>query len=372
MPYQCPTRLASNRTNHSHVNCDRRENLSAVLLSHRSLPSRLIQKAGAPHINSVHARRRQEKTIVLLDDEDSELDEDDSPSDKDMHFDDMQRQLGDLENFRGSKISYPSRDDPAHVDIDFFDIKCLDPEAYLSSPIMNFYIRYLQQLGSPPDTSNCDYQFFNTFFYSKLKEAVSYKGNDNTSFAKFRRWWRGINIFHKAYILIPVHEDLHWSLIIICIPYKDKENGPIVLHLDSLGLHYSRPIFENIRRFIREEWEFLTHECPSSDLPWTSLPRRIEERTVMVPQQKNDYDCGLFVLYFMERFIAEAPKRLIRKDLQMFSRQWFRPAEASALRTKIRSLLLKEFETANQFRKDNVMTKQPFQQKSPIDSEMVL
>ena len=36
-----------------------------------------------------------------------------------------------------------------------------------------------------------------------------------------------------------------------------------------------------------------------------------------VPQQKNDYDCGLFVLFFMERFIEEAPERLKKKDLAM-------------------------------------------------------
>ena len=36
-----------------------------------------------------------------------------------------------------------------------------------------------------------------------------------------------------------------------------------------------------------------------------------------VPQQKNDCDCGLFVLYFIERFIEEAPDRLKRKDLDM-------------------------------------------------------
>lgn len=36
-----------------------------------------------------------------------------------------------------------------------------------------------------------------------------------------------------------------------------------------------------------------------------------------VPQQRNDYDCGLFVLYFIERFIDEAPERLKKKDLNM-------------------------------------------------------
>ncbi|XLR34306.1 hypothetical protein S83_062206, partial [Arachis hypogaea] len=61
------------------------------------------------------------------------------------------------------------------------------------------------------------------------------------------RWWKGVNIFQKAYVLIPVHEDLYWSLIIICIPDKGDESGPIKLHLDSLSLHSSRSLFDNIK-----------------------------------------------------------------------------------------------------------------------------
>lgn len=39
--------------------------------------------------------------------------------------------------------------------------------------------------------------------------------------------------------------------------------------------------------------------------------------THQVPQQKNEYDCGLFVLYFIKRFMEEAPERLKKKDLDM-------------------------------------------------------
>ncbi|XLR10846.1 hypothetical protein S83_038784 [Arachis hypogaea] len=41
---------------------------------------------------------------------------------------------------------------------------------------------------------------------------------------------------------------LNWSLIIICIPDKGDESGPIILHLDSLSLHSSRSLFDNIKR----------------------------------------------------------------------------------------------------------------------------
>lgn len=249
-----------------------------------------------------------------------------------------------------AKIYYPSRDDPESVEICFEDIKCLDPVGYLTSTIMNFYIRYLQQRAISTNKVICNYHFFNTYFYEKLKEAVSNKGKDRDNFfVKFRRWWKGVNIFQKAYVLIPIHEDLHWSLVIIRFPQKEDESGPIILHLDSLRLHSSRSIFDNIKSFIKEEWCYLDREVADSDLPmphriWKNISRRIEEKIIEVPQQKNDYDCGLFVLYFIERFIEEAPDRLKRKDLDMFGKRWFKPQEASSLRTRIRCLLKLEFQ----------------------------
>ncbi|KAM7518882.1 hypothetical protein LguiB_017844 [Lonicera macranthoides] len=131
------------------------------------------------------------------------------------------------------------------------------------------------------------------------------------------------------------------------MPDKEEELGPIILHLDSLGLHDSTSIFVNIKRFLKEEWNYLKGEAPSelpiADRIWKNLPRRIGEKIIEVPQHTNEYDSGLFVLSFMERFIEEAPERLKKIDYTMFGRQWFRPQEASDLRQKIRSLLVKEF-----------------------------
>ncbi|KAI9125365.1 hypothetical protein K1719_003981 [Acacia pycnantha] len=256
------------------------------------------------------------------------------------------------ECLKETKIYYPSCDDPHCVEICYGDKDCLAPEGYLTSTIMNFYIRYLQQQASITERSISDYHFFNTYFYKKLKEAVSYKRSDrDTFFAKFRRWWKGTNIFKKAYLLIPIHEDLHWSLVIISFPEKKDESGPIILHLDSLSLHPSRSVFVNIKSFLKEEWKYVDQECVPSDIPiadkiWKYLPRRIEDKILAVPQQKNEYDCGLFVLYFIERFIEEAPERLKKKDLNMFGKKWFKPEEASSLRVKIHNLLKEEFQNS--------------------------
>ncbi|KAL0004188.1 hypothetical protein SO802_011749 [Lithocarpus litseifolius] len=311
--------------------------------------SSFSKKKDAFQVHPNGSRHKKEQTVVLIDEDESQslIDEDESESLE------ITERVDNAECMKDAKITYPSRDDPESIEICYVDINCLAPEGYLTSTIMNFYIRYIQLQASPTSRAMCDYHFFNTYFYNKLKEAVSYKGSDkDTYFAKFRRWWKGVNIFQKAYVLIPIHEDLHWSLVIICIPDKEDETGPIILHLDSLRLHSSRSIFENIKSFMKAEWTYLASEVAPLDLPiadkiWKHLPRRIEEKAIAVPQQKNDSDCGLFVLFFMERFIEKAPERLKMKDLAMFGRRWFKPEEASGLRIKIRKILMLEFEKAS-------------------------
>uniref|UniRef100_A0A3Q7G2K4 Ubiquitin-like protease family profile domain-containing protein n=3 Tax=Solanum lycopersicum TaxID=4081 RepID=A0A3Q7G2K4_SOLLC len=54
-------------------------------------------------------------------------------------------------------------------------MESLAPEAYFSSTIMNFYIRYLQKTKHHADVD--EYHFFNTYFYQKLKEAVLSKSS---------------------------------------------------------------------------------------------------------------------------------------------------------------------------------------------------
>ncbi|CAO2828816.1 unnamed protein product [Amaranthus hypochondriacus] len=250
------------------------------------------------------------------------------------------------------KIYYPSREDPKSLEILYSELKCLEHGECLTSTIMNFYVRFLQELHSPAHSLQYKFYFFNTYFYSKLQEAVSYQKSDKEAFfMRFRRWWKGVNIFQKAYIFLPINEDKHWSLVIICIPDKDGESGLTVLHLDSLGLHCSASIFDNIKSLLVNEWKILNEDVGAVNVPiperiWENLPRKMDQRIITVPRQTNDYDCGLFVLYYMERFIEEAPERLTRQDLSMFGRHWFKPQEASRLRGKIKKLLQREFHKA--------------------------
>ncbi|XP_042454510.1 ubiquitin-like-specific protease 1D isoform X1 [Zingiber officinale] len=297
------------------------------------------KRMNAPSIkgrNSVATRlQKQVSEVVLLDEEETHP---------------VQPTEDNSDNWTVVSVYYPSRDDPESVELSYTDIACLEPKSYLTSSIMNFYIRYLQMPLSLVDRPKGYYHFFNTYFYKKLEEAISPKASKQC-FEKLRRWWKGVDIFQKSYIFIPVHRDMHWSLVIICIPAKEDESGPIVLHLDSLGIHNSYLIFEVIERcrYLKEEWSYMIQNSPPQDPPfsdkiWKNFSRRVDRKVITVPQQKNEYDCGLFVLYFMEKFIEDAPERFRRKYLHsMFGSKWFKPEEASGLRSRIRGLVLEVF-----------------------------
>lgn len=342
LPFQCATSISLNGERRGPANGDQKGKASSAHLLHHNSENFSTnsskKKDDCRVLPSNGSRPRKDPTVVVLDEDEPQL-----------GTTELAKELA--EHMKDAKISYPSRDDPASVEIAYKDMDCLAPEAFLTSPIMNFYIRYIRLQASPANKATCDYHFFNTFFYKKLEQAISYKGSDKESFfVKFRRWWKGVNIFEKAYILIPIHDDLHWSLVIICFPDKKDESGPIILHLDSLGFHRSSTVFSNIKSYLKEEWSYMNQEVPTDfpipDRIWKHLDRRIEDKIIAVPQQKNDYDCGLFVLFFMERFIQEAPERLKKRDLAMFGKKWFRPEEASDLRKKIRAILMDEFQNA--------------------------
>ncbi|XP_059308498.1 ubiquitin-like-specific protease 1D isoform X5 [Lycium ferocissimum] len=279
------------------LNVDLKGRDSSSRCSEESITICFSEKTKASQARSSYTRRHANGEAVVL------VDEGEPDAIKETE------QVDQVVERKVTKIYYPSRVDPESVEICCSDMESLAPEAYLSSTIMNFYIRYLQKTKLHADVDA--YHFFNTYFYQKLKEAVLTKNEKEASFVRLRRWWKGVNIFEKAYIFLPIHEE-----------------------------------------FLVQEWKFLRQgevpALPISDKIWENLPRRINENIIPVPQQRNEYDCGLFVLFFMERFIEQVHGRLKKKDFAMFGRRWFKPEEASCLRMKIRCILKIEFKNASE------------------------
>ncbi|KFY39529.1 hypothetical protein V495_05907 [Pseudogymnoascus sp. VKM F-4514 (FW-929)] len=98
--------------------------------------------------------------------------------------------------------------------VDKRDIERLDEGQYLNDNLIAFYLRFLQD--------RCETQrpevfkrvlFMNTFFYPRL---TSGKGRKNIDYDAVKRWTSKVNIFEYDYIVVPVNENTHWYVAIIC------------------------------------------------------------------------------------------------------------------------------------------------------------
>ncbi|KAG9147650.1 hypothetical protein Leryth_015715, partial [Lithospermum erythrorhizon] len=274
-PFRCPSTLSTD----SDKDIIKEDDKAACSVSASVYQSKEDVAEESSKMNSSKVRRscdrKRHDTVVLVDEDEAEIATVDQQSEG---VDECKKDP--------TRIYYPSRDDAESVEIRYSDLDCLASAAYLTSTIINFYIRYLQQHIYSMSKDGEDYHFFNTYFYEKLRKAIL-KKNDMEAFTKIRRWWKGVKLFEKAYIFLPIHENFHWSLVIICIPDKEDGSGPSVLHLDSLGLHSSKLISENIKRFLIGEWEFLMKnealpDPPFPDNIWKHFPRRISVKTIEV------------------------------------------------------------------------------------------
>lgn len=91
----------------------------------------------------------------------------------------------------------------------FDDLMRLDEEEFLNDNLINFYMTYLfkQSKVSPNKV-----HFFNTFFYNRLRQNT---GREYINYEAVKRWTRD-DIFTHDYIVVPINEQVHWYLAIIC------------------------------------------------------------------------------------------------------------------------------------------------------------
>ncbi|XP_042013307.1 probable ubiquitin-like-specific protease 2B isoform X6 [Salvia splendens] len=212
------------------------------------------------------------------------------------------------------EVIYP-KGDPDAVSISKRDVDLLQPDTFVNDTIIDFYI--------------------NAF-------------DGRAAFQRVRKWTRKVNLLEKDFILIPVNYNLHWSLIVICYfgevaSYKDRddESGrvPCILHMDSLrGTHSG--LKDLMQSYLWEEWKE-RQKGTCEDLH--SKFRNLKFVPLEVPQQQNSFDCGLFLLHYVELFLEEVPANFniykITPSLNFLQEDWFPPAEPSIKRTHIETLI---------------------------------
>lgn len=206
-------------------------------------------------------------------------------------------------------------------DLDYFDHTAKGDERKLKDNAINYHARRFvgeSFSGSPPETTRERIQVLSSFFFSKLK-APGYYENVKT-------WIKRINIFTgKDFILIPIHGNDHWSLAIVTYPGSAVGEGgteklPCIIHLDSMGSnspHTNLKVSETLMYWLQCEYNRVESERTGKVVQ--DGANHINNETMhslnpKVPLQKNKYDCGVFVLLYIHKFVQNLPEKFTLVD----------------------------------------------------------
>jgi sentrin-specific protease 7 len=103
--------------------------------------------------------------------------------------------------------------------------------------IIDFYLTYLHRDVLTEEQRNKTY-IFSQFFYKRLTTFTKDQSLKLTAaqkrHARVASWTKNVNLFEKDNIIIPINENQHWFLAIICFAYLNEPhtmdtNQPIKL-----------------------------------------------------------------------------------------------------------------------------------------------
>lgn len=117
------------------------------------------------------------------------------------------------------------------ISINTEDYMCLATDQYLNDIIIDFYLKWVHE-NIIPDAQKERTHIFSTFFYKRLTTLTRHINHDKDvkqsaaqkRHARVQNWTKNVNLFEKDFIIIPINEQSHWFLAIICFP---KLKGPV-------------------------------------------------------------------------------------------------------------------------------------------------
>ncbi|XP_039456046.1 sentrin-specific protease 7 isoform X3 [Oreochromis aureus] len=124
-------------------------------------------------------------------------------------------------------IQFPPPPMKGGITVTMEDLQCLDSGQYLNDVIIDFYLKYLLQNASASMVERS--HIFSSFFYKQLtrRDNASEGGNSDSCqrqrrHQRVKTWTRHVDIFKKDFLFVPVNQEAHWYLVVICFPGLDE------------------------------------------------------------------------------------------------------------------------------------------------------
>ena len=194
---------------------------------------------------------------------------------------------------------------------------------------------------------------------------MSRKEGDNkdlTPYERIKKWTSKVDLFSKDFLIVPICENLHWYLALICFPHRVlvqetsastskameetglSEDGKtkkmdekeafekcIILFFDSLDKRHINT-GKILRSFLEEEAKA---RYPNKQVDFSKLIVQYAS----VPRQPNYCDCGVFLLHYVEKFFENPEQNYLQLATKAPAmRKWFDIDEIVEKRDKIASL----------------------------------
>ncbi|CAL8306877.1 unnamed protein product [Merluccius merluccius] len=288
----------------------------------------------------------------------------------------------------GRLIQYPAPPSKGRITVTTEDLACLQHGHFLNDVIIDFYLKYLLLEKVDAGFSECCH-VFSSFFFKQLSrrragvEEAPAILNREMRHQRVKTWTRHVNIFTKDFLFVPVNQEAHWYLLLVCFPglegvQHQAWSGPVaarqasgmspwkhthtpsdpfccsrvcvcvcvcvcvracILVMDSLKLSAHENACRLLRDYLQVEWQVRrgTSRLFTADTMRSAVCR--------LPLQDNSSDCGLYLLQYAETFLQNP---VVHFDLPVRLDGWFSRQQIRSKRDQIRSLVLDLQEDQNQ------------------------
>ncbi|KAJ5146403.1 Peptidase C48 SUMO/Sentrin/Ubl1 [Penicillium bovifimosum] len=111
-------------------------------------------------------------------------------------------------------LVYP-RTGKKKAEVNLEDRDRLRTDDFLNDNLIAFYMRFLQDHleRTNPEAAKRVY-FFNSYFFATLTNTP--KGDRGINYTGVEKWTRNVDLFSYDYIVVPINENAHWYVAIIC------------------------------------------------------------------------------------------------------------------------------------------------------------